>query len=130
MGRRHGLRSCFGGPIDAKMNTTCSARTFLQPQMNKANAAATRTSGGDVNPKDHIIYRAVNVSAGPTTQLIGSPSRDNTGTRCFMPDKTFPTLNFPSDHAIVSAEFEFGEHVEAHHSTGFVSESCGCNDIK
>ena len=48
---RHALKSCFGAPINKDVVTTCMARTFLQPQMNKANLAATRTMHGDVNPK-------------------------------------------------------------------------------
>ena len=48
---RHALKSCFGAPINKDVVTTCMARTFLQPQMNKANLAATRTMNGDVNPK-------------------------------------------------------------------------------
>ena len=48
---QHALCSCFGSPINKDVVTTCMARTFLQPQTNKANLAATRTMNGDVNPK-------------------------------------------------------------------------------
>merc|ERR1719201_2282599 len=93
------------------MVTTCMARTFLQPQMNKANTATTPFSGGDVNPKDHIIYR--NRSGGTlVAQLVGFAQRDNTGHRYFVPDRMFPTLTFPSDHCIVSSEIEFGKNLK------------------
>ena len=51
-----GWQSCFGTTPSTAKITTCAARTFLQPQMNKANMAATRTTDGDVNPKDHILF--------------------------------------------------------------------------
>ena len=110
--KKHDLRSCFGQPIKADMVTTCMARTFLQPQMNKANTAATRMTGGDVNPKDHIIYRDGQKDRLKRSflgnYLVGSAHRDNTGGRAFDSGITFPTLGFPSDHAAVYAELGLG----------------------
>ena len=80
----HGLRSCFGDPIKRDMVTTCMARTYLQPQMNKANPAKFRTLNGDTNPKDHIIYRdATKSTAGMHLPGAGAARRDNTGKKVF-----------------------------------------------
>ena len=92
-----GWRSTFGAPPSKAMVTTCAARTFLQPQTNKGNRAATRTTNGDTNPKDHILY------VGASAQLVGEPHRDNTGSGCFQAGVTFPSIAFPSDHALIGA---------------------------
>ena len=41
------------------MHTTFNARTYLQPQLNKAVRMAERASSDmtDKNPKDHILFR-------------------------------------------------------------------------
>merc|ERR1712187_105088 len=74
------------------------ARTYLQPQLNKAvtRGSAASDPNTDRNPKDYIVY--------DKTQLEpdGTPERDNTGTRGkFDADAPFPTLHFPSDHAVL-----------------------------
>ena len=80
----HDLRSCFGSPIQRDKVTTCMARTFLQPQMNKANPAKIRTVNGDTNPKDHIIYRdAIKHRAGMHLPGAGAARRDNSGKGVF-----------------------------------------------
>jgi len=98
-----GWRSSFGAPPNKAMVTTCAARTFLQPQTNKGNSAATRCTNGDTNPKDHILY--VDASA----QLVGQPHRDNTGSGRFQTGVTFPSLAFPSDHALIGAVLKLKE---------------------
>jgi len=92
-----GLRSCCPDGIDmAKFLTTCSARTYLQPQLNKAVRSAERLEKGDVNPKDHIVF------ARNDFELISS-FRDNTGEGKYIEGESFPTLHFPSDHGMVAA---------------------------
>lgn len=90
------LASSFGDPPDDEMVTTCMARTFLQPQFNKAVLAADRFTLGDCNPKDHIV-------ADRGCFVHGGASRDNTGRGAWTDQSTFPSLQFPSDHAVISA---------------------------
>lgn len=108
----HGWRSCFGGPPSKAMVTTCAARTFLQPQTNKGNIAATRATNGDTNPKDHILFLDADERAGVGCQLVGSPHRDNTGSGGFRAGVTFPSLSFPSDHALIGAVLQIKQPKE------------------
>lgn len=94
-----GLADCWGGrcaEAPAECCTTFNARTYLQPQLNKAvsrTAAATDPST-DRHPKDYILFD------GAQLETTCAPLRDNQGTRGkFDPDAPFPTLRFPSDHA-------------------------------
>jgi len=92
-----GLKSCWPSTVEMKdCCTTCSARTFLQPQLNKAVRAADKVK---VNPKDHIL-----VQDGAFNVL--SWFKDNTGERRFIEGECLPSLRFPSDHGIVGAIFE------------------------
>lgn len=94
-----GLGDCWSGrtaEAPQECCTTFNARTYLQPQLNKAvsRGAAGHDPNTDRNPKDYIIF--------DTKQFlpVGAPERDNTGIRgTFDPEAPFPTLNFPSDHA-------------------------------
>jgi hypothetical protein len=110
-----GLASCWGA-ADPRVHTTYNARTFLQPQLNKAVRMADRATSPltDRHPKDHVVfsrgYRAgagaksgSRAMAGFRAKLV---SRDNSGDGTFLPDAPFPTLRFPSDHAAVCAELE------------------------
>jgi len=90
-----GFSSCWGNSPTMETWTTRNARTYLQPQLQKAVGMADAARKGDVNLKDWIIVY--------THQLTAHRSeRDNTGDRRFDEDMVFPTLSFPSDHAIVS----------------------------
>merc|ERR1719401_419708 len=93
-----GLESCWG-VVDPSRYTTFNARTFLQPQLNKAAKSHELAEKGDRNPKDFLIFskhfRAVETW------------RDNTGDRRFEEGMVFPTLDFPSDHAVLSADLTF-----------------------
>jgi len=93
-----GLRSCWteGKPMSECL-TTCHARTFAQPQLNKAIRKAELLSKGDVSPKDHILIR----TAGSLEAR--SCNKDNTGMRSYKEQTPFPSLRFASDHAIVTA---------------------------
>ena len=75
--------------------TTYCARTHLQPQLNKAASIDERDIKGDRNPKDFIVFFNSDFSVLSTT-------RDNTGVGKFIDDMVFPSLSFPSDHAISS----------------------------
>jgi len=86
-------------PIGAQLYyTTFNARTFLQPQLNKAVRRDERATKGDHNPKDFVLFDAT--AFAPT-----STSRDNTGRGPggeYEEATVFPTLQFPSDHALVA----------------------------
>jgi hypothetical protein len=96
---KHGLTSCWGGPesggVDPTEHTTYNARTYLQPQLNKAARRSEIKQKGDVNPKDFILF---NPSQWSSTRC----GKDNTGSGRFIEDMVFPTLEFPSDHGILS----------------------------
>jgi hypothetical protein len=102
-----GLTTCWGD-VDPSIHTTYNARTFLQPQLNKAVRMSERAKSPltDKNPKDHIVFRAGDLRAYAGGCVSGVVSRDNTGEGIFDADIPFPTLNFPSDHAIVCADLE------------------------
>lgn len=100
------LATCWG-EVDPRVHTTFNARTFLQPQLNKAVRLSERAESPltDKNPKDHVLFQVgeVDQSEGFVVNFV---SRDNTGDGDFLPDVPFPTIGFPSDHAIVCAELE------------------------
>ena len=97
--RARGLVSIWGSEPDPSRYTTCSARTFLQTQLNKATRFEDRNSVRHRNLKDWILTYASH------TLEIAEVRRDNTGAGRFAPDSVFPSLEFPSDHAIVSAQY-------------------------
>lgn len=77
--------------------TTFNARTYLQPQLNKACKSSDLSTKkcGDVNPKDFILFDRAEFVPVDT-------SKDNTGEGRYVEGMAFPTLKFPSDHGIVS----------------------------
>jgi len=97
-----GLTSCWGDTPRPQEYTTYNARTYLQPQLNKATSKSEVRAKGDVNPKDFILFYGDQLSLTPGT----STSKDNTGQGNYVDDMVFPTLAFPSDHAIISAQLE------------------------
>ena len=90
------LTSCFGNDLDPTNYTTFNARTFLQPQLNKAASRNEFMEKGDVNPKDFILTFEKHGSFSGTV-------KDNTGEKKYVENMVFPTLTFPSDHGIVSS---------------------------
>ncbi len=56
------LESCWGVCPDPLRPTTCNARTYLQPQLNKAIRRDESLSRADKNLKDWILFRAVTCS--------------------------------------------------------------------
>jgi len=93
--KKEGLASCWEPAPNPLSPTTCNARTYLQTQLNKAIAREDRLTKGDVNLKDWIIFSDSEFSADSTT-------KDNTGEVKYIEEMVFPTLSFPSDHAVVS----------------------------
>jgi len=91
----YGLTSCWGDVPDKKNYTTFNSRTYLQPQLNKACKKSDKRSNGDVNPKDFILF-------GKDSFSVESTWKDNTGERKYIEDMAFPTMEFPSDHAILT----------------------------
>eukprot|EP00930_Biecheleria_cincta_P087271 TRINITY_DN7651_c0_g2_i1.p1 TRINITY_DN7651_c0_g2~~TRINITY_DN7651_c0_g2_i1.p1 ORF type:complete len:533 (+),score=100.69 TRINITY_DN7651_c0_g2_i1:47-1600(+) len=100
-----GLEDCWSGRAAEAPNecfTTYNARTFLQPQLNKAvsREAAGTDPSTDRNPKDYILFDPKEF------KVEGLPERDNTGRRGIFHDQPFPTLQFPSDHAAVLSRLQ------------------------
>ncbi|CAB9505865.1 expressed unknown protein [Seminavis robusta] len=93
--RAHGLTSCWGDVPDASNYTTYNARTYLQPQLNKACKRDEKRAKGDVNPKDFILFAKDHFA-------VEQVWKDNTGKREYVEDMAFPTLEFPSDHGVLS----------------------------
>merc|ERR1712071_18938 len=91
----HGLSSCWGDVPDPKNYTTYNARTYLQPQLNKACKSSEKEKYGDINPKDFILFPKNGFEVEKTW-------KDNTGQNKYIEKMAFPTLDFPSDHGILS----------------------------
>jgi len=94
------LNSCYGKKPDPENFTTFHARTYLQPQLNKAITFAEKDIKGDKNPKDFIIF------FDSDFQVL-SVQKDNTGRKKYVEGMVFPTLEFPSDHGITSTVLKF-----------------------
>lgn len=93
--KEFGLQACWGA-VDPSRVTTFHARTYLQPQLNKATKSSELLEKGDVNLKDFILFTKHFTSAATL--------RDNTGRREYIEGMVFPTLEFPSDHAAISTD--------------------------
>jgi hypothetical protein len=101
--KRHRMSSLWDSlPLQA-ISTTCNARTLLQTQLNKAVALGDRAGSQHRHLKDWIL------SYEEQVQRFTNIGRDNTGRRRFVEDTVFPTLDFPSDHAVIFARL----HVSA-----------------
>jgi hypothetical protein len=98
---KQGLTSCWGDVPNPSNYTTYNARTYLQPQLNKACKMEDKRALGDVNPKDFILFKKNDFQ-------VVSTWKDNTGERKYVEDMAFPTLTFPSDHAILSTIIQPG----------------------
>eukprot|EP00457_Paulinella_chromatophora_P001270 gb/GEZN01001272.1/.p1 GENE.gb/GEZN01001272.1/~~gb/GEZN01001272.1/.p1 ORF type:complete len:971 (-),score=160.49 gb/GEZN01001272.1/:211-3123(-) len=92
-----GFTTSVGDKPDPAEFTTSSARTFLQPAYSKAVKIEDRMTAGDHNPKDFIVFEK-------NAFKLSDPAKDNTGDRKFNEKQMFPCMDFPSDHAIVSAK--------------------------
>lgn len=93
----HEMTTMWGDePKKELYRTTCHARTVLQPQFQKGVGFDNRIEKSDRNPKDLILYYK--------DQFVPTqpPLKDNTGEGIFQESTLLPTLNFPSDHAIVA----------------------------
>lgn len=95
----HGQTSCWGDLPQPQNYTTFNARTYLQPQLNKACKSTEKREKGDVNPKDFIVFKKEDFDVVRTW-------KDNTGERRYVEDMAFPTLKFPSDHGILATILE------------------------
>ena len=94
--RLDGYTSCWGDEPNPTSATTFNARTYLQPQLQKAARADEKESKGDKNPKDFILF--------PKGRFeVRAAAKDNTGERRYIEEMVFPTLKFPSDHGLISA---------------------------
>ena len=95
-----GLTSVWGDYPNPSEYTTFNARTFLQPQLNKASRRDEIRLKGDVNPKDFILFRK-------NEFVVFDRHKDNTGHRTYEENTVFPTPSFPSDHGVLSARLQF-----------------------
>lgn len=75
----HGESSCWGDIPQPSNYTTFNARTYLQPQLNKACKSSEKRENGDVNPKDFILFMKQDFEVVQTW-------KDNTGKRVYMED--------------------------------------------
>ena len=104
------LTSCFGESVQASdlTHTTFNSRTILQPQLQKAVRLTERETSEltDRHPKDYILFTAGRLVPSD----VGS---DNTGSRDFVHDAPFPTMKFPSDHAVLRCTLNFPATAEA-----------------
>jgi len=98
------LGSVRGDVPDPTDYTTFNARTFLQPQLNKASSKSEIRSKGDVNPKDFIIYFKKSMSSSGFL-------KDNTGNREYQEEMVFPTLQFPSDHGVMFTALDLPDRI-------------------
>jgi len=92
-----GLKSGFGDDPAQAGPTTYAARTYLQPQLNKACKSSEVGKKGDIHPKDFILF-----STSLHEAVAGMSAKDNTGKRNFVKDAMMPTIDFPSDHALIN----------------------------
>lgn len=106
-----GFTTCWGdSPNVSLIRTTCSARTSLQPQLNKAVRHGDKIQMADKNPKDLIMFYKNQVQMVPANEMgrgrQPNPVKDNTGCLWYREESIFPTLEFPSDHGIVGAALQ------------------------
>jgi hypothetical protein len=94
-----GFASSHGDAAPDAMLTTSNARTFLQPQLQKACKAADKKAKGDFNPKDWILFSSESL-------VLAEAGRDNTGKRVYAEDLVVPTIEWPSDHGLLFATIE------------------------
>lgn len=97
-----GLQACWG-QVDPTRYTTFNARTYLQPQLNKAAKSTELAEKGDRNPKDFVLLSS--------SFKVGRVWLDNTGKGRYIKDMVFPTLEFPSDHAALAVDVMFQSDV-------------------
>ena len=111
------LQNCWGDEHGLCPTTTCNARSFLQPQLNKAVFYKDKLTSKlvDMHPKDHLFVSSgrfkVNAEMSKRVNDASSSSSssaegDAGATFRWVDDMPFPTLSFPSDHALVSFELE------------------------
>jgi len=104
------LANAWGSDFKLCPTTTCNARTFLQPQLNKAVFYRDKLTSKlvDRHPKDHVLFSKASfaVIESKTTRsndcVLSAPQKMQ-----WLDDCPFPTLSFPSDHALCSFELEY-----------------------
>ena len=98
-----GMSICWGSSpaeLAAAGCTTYNARTYLQPQLNKAVGRAEVAGSTHRHLKDYLLCYG---SQGTFSNVL----KDNTGKGPgnYEEDLIFPTLGFHSDHGSVSAQW-------------------------
>merc|ERR1711998_397868 len=75
--RASGYSSCWGDSPNPTSATTFNARTYLQPQLQKAAKSDEKVSKGDKNPKDFILFTKSGFE-------VTTAAKDNTGERKYV----------------------------------------------
>ena len=101
------LENCWGTEHSLCPTTTCNARSFLQPQLNKAVFHKDKLTSAlvDRHPKDHVFVSSGTFAVNSERSSRVNDVSDETVFR-WVDDMPFPTLSFPSDHALVTFELE------------------------
>lgn len=94
-----GLETTWGERLSSSNYTTFNARTYVQPQLNKAAAFDDIIERGDRNPKDFILV-------SKNTFKNFNSVKDNTGQRKYIEGVLFPSLKFPSDHGLIFSSLD------------------------
>jgi len=97
--KRLEFETTWAEKLSAKNYTTFNARTYVQPQLNKASTPDAMKQKGDMNPKDFIL-----VNEGRFRNFV--TFKDNTGKGEYLEGIPFPSLEFPSDHGLVVSTME------------------------
>ncbi len=100
---RTGFATCWGeasAAVDVGAVTCYCARTYMQPQLQKAVRADEKAAKGDHNLKDYVVFPR-------GAWRVASAIRDNTGEGRYV-EQCLPTLTFPSDHSLIVAELSAG----------------------
>ena len=92
----HGYAASCGSSTEVR--TTFCARTYLQPQLQKACKANEKKSKGDYNSKDYILFSS-------SSMAVSNYGAANTVTGAHDQEMVIPTLEWPSDHSLLHTTF-------------------------
>jgi len=91
-----GLESTLGSELSADNYTCFQARSYLQPQLQKAVPFMKIHEAAAKEPKDTILI-------SPEKMKCIKCWKDSVGDGSWVEDQAMPSASFPSDHAIIAA---------------------------